>query len=78
MTLIIDQQNMMDQQEVIDRYVEKFGTYEDVSIFNMPSDDSTTKKFIEVLNQSINSGNRIDRENLEEVLNLTVPEGVLI
>ena len=64
-------------QDAIDDYVEHFQE-DDVTIFNMTFSDEVTRKFLEIIQQAINSNTRLQIDEFTERLGLDVPDGAII
>ena len=64
-------------EDLIDEYYDVFGRY-DIRIFNMPSDDGTTREFIRIVRQAIEAKTPLDRDNLVERLGLDVPDEAFV
>jgi|AACY02.9.fsa_nt_gi hypothetical protein len=70
-------ENQQKVQDAIDDYVEHFQE-DDVTIFNMTFSDEVTRKFLEIIQQAINSNTRLQIDEFTERLGLDVPDGAII
>lgn len=64
-------------ENLIDEYSDMFSR-SDVQIFNMPSDDETTREFIRIVRQAIEAKTPLDHDNLVERLGLDVPDEAFV